>query len=1353
MPSIGQGEANPLPLHGSLWLDARAFGLSVSSSDIGPAAQATLDAAKVAILADTSSFGSGIAPRAVVFIPGASKPYTCKTSSFVEASGIEVKGEGEGTQINTPSGVGLPIFYCGVYRNDAGPQQPGTTYRPDLWNSGTPKLDSTVVTAANQKWGFRSSPFTDPVTGFVSTGFIYSQASCFSHGRPSPTVTIPDNWRETPQFTVDLACEGFSSGQMPASSYVCGVGFDGNNTIGSQQGVWVLRTSSANTYQLTLYTQTVRFGPVSKNVFTFSTGTATGVQRISVGVDCTNAVITAYGPFNGGSNVQLTVTHTSGTFTAGCFPSENQYFPFTVNAQGNGQSGGGNTDWALYGLAISCSLRYANVSGAQIANPQFSIINLIGGTGKLVVPGPPAGGTYNITYKGTTVTGVPYNANSATLQTALQNAGINVTVTASQVTSTPVGYQYQLTNAAGFTLDPTQASCDGTLLTGQVINDRYRYYPAPGAYTATLDDWALGYFGFTENPTATPAPRNLAINTGGIVQLVYQCPSVILTARLQTLIGDNKFTDLVLDTSGPYGVPLVLGESYSCHMEGCSFLGGIYAVAHMPIGQTTATWYHRLYNCTLQANDAGYFADSAQVTLRDIFLTSSCRYAFRFCGCVVNVNGVRVNNYGHDPCGFTATYTNDYGNGGSFSDVKLDLEGGSVANALFYMERVSDDNNICLVRDIYGGSIGQAPIFKLVSNNGANSPIAYLDIDTIDCGNTGGIVNVDGGNWIGEVRNCVTNYGPYVSNNPSVGRPRVKILEIRSMTFPRWQNWFSGTIKQIPPGPVDGQFQELYVAKDGTHGSLTPPTWKGLHAIQVDPNASLAAYAIDHTAISATLSGQATSWGRVTANTAGRGGAAMLFGQPNSIFGSTFLGSSSQLVIGATGGTFTLSYGGQTTGTIAFNAPAAGIGSVQTALQALSSIAGNNMIVGGANGGPYTISPINTLVTAAGATNGLTVNGSGLTGGPTVVVVSSNQGNTKSFTFQGVTGGTFTLTAGSNTTAALAWNANGPTIQAAMLAASISPAPNRTVANMVPSAIPGAYYSINVSGLTMNTTSLTGVPYAAVQVDPANPYSVPQTYYAALQTANAAGFDGSGTEPMSGTTGYNRVAVTNNTTNFGASSAGSKTSGAAITWPTLTAPITVNAITFMSSPSATSGLLTLQLASPITFTAGQTPTISSGGLTIVHTPYASTSSFAGGMTDQAWGKVHDLLFGGVPFTVPATWYVALSSAAPTRSSTLTGEPSGNGYARVSVSNVVANWLASGFNNENLGQFGDAKNAAAIAFGSPTGSWSGPLIKASLMDASSSGLSWFEGSLPNPVSPTTSGAAPTFQAGAFVAAAS
>jgi hypothetical protein len=91
-----------------------------------------------------------------------------------------------------------------------------------------------------------------------------------------------------------------------------------------------------------------------------------------------------------------------------------------------------------------------------------------------------------------------------------------------------------------------------------------------------------------------------------------------------------------------------------------------------------------------------------------------------------------------------------------------------------------------------------------------------------------------------------------------------------------------------------------------------------------------------------------------------------------------------------TGGTFTLSYAGQTTAGIAYNASAA---AVQSALTALSTIGSGNVGVTGSAGGPYTVTFKGDLSGMDAAQ--LTASGASLTGGtsPAVNAATSTTGN------------------------------------------------------------------------------------------------------------------------------------------------------------------------------------------------------------------------------------------------------------------------------------------------------------------------------------------------------------------------
>lgn len=94
-----------------------------------------------------------------------------------------------------------------------------------------------------------------------------------------------------------------------------------------------------------------------------------------------------------------------------------------------------------------------------------------------------------------------------------------------------------------------------------------------------------------------------------------------------------------------------------------------------------------------------------------------------------------------------------------------------------------------------------------------------------------------------------------------------------------------------------------------------------------------------------------------------------------------------------TGGTFTLTFSGQTTAGIAFNATAA---VVQAALEALSNIDAGDVTVTGVNGGPYTVTfkgqYLGTDVAA------MTASGAGLTGGstPSVAIATATAGGADS---------------------------------------------------------------------------------------------------------------------------------------------------------------------------------------------------------------------------------------------------------------------------------------------------------------------------------------------------------------------
>ena len=112
------------------------------------------------------------------------------------------------------------------------------------------------------------------------------------------------------------------------------------------------------------------------------------------------------------------------------------------------------------------------------------------------------------------------------------------------------------------------------------------------------------------------------------------------------------------------------------------------------------------------------------------------------------------------------------------------------------------------------------------------------------------------------------------------------------------------------------------------------------------------------------------------------------------------------------------------------------------------------------------------------------------------------------------------------------------------------------------------------------------------------------------------------------------------------------------------------------------------------------------------------------LTDYAENKVTDALWRGQALGAPATWYVALFSAAPSDTGGGT-ELSGNSYARVAVTASTAAWAgtqSAGSTTASSGTSGTTSNNAAITFPTASGAWSAA-THWGIFDASSAGNLW------------------------------
>lgn len=137
----------------------------------------------------------------------------------------------------------------------------------------------------------------------------------------------------------------------------------------------------------------------------------------------------------------------------------------------------------------------------------------------------------------------------------------------------------------------------------------------------------------------------------------------------------------------------------------------------------------------------------------------------------------------------------------------------------------------------------------------------------------------------------------------------------------------------------------------------------------------------------------------------------------------------------ATGGTFTVTYDGETTAAIAFNATGA---QFQTAVEALSNVQPGDIVVGKA-GSVFTVSFVGSRFLGSTSTPLFTANGASLTGtSPTVTVAAgAGSGNPSANEVQSVTinnanAGTFRLVFEGEYTGNIAYNAVASTVQTAL---------------------------------------------------------------------------------------------------------------------------------------------------------------------------------------------------------------------------------------------------------------------------------------------------------------------------------
>jgi hypothetical protein len=280
---------------------------------------------------------NGNAPRVTAFVPAGW--YAC--SGRIDLPDyVELKGEGGSTTIASWQGYAHTPVTIGIPTGGLDPK-----YRPDPWNGGNPKLDATAITGPGQRHSIATN----------GDAFINAPASPFSHGGAATKFQGADAWTETRKLTQDFAIEGPKGGPIPAGAALFGVG----DYAGSSPGVFFLRVDAPNVFTLLVSTQAARhedWSSRSVQYFRFSTGAATGVQRIAVSLDLDAGKVRAYG-----NGVQLDVQ----PFVTTTWPdpkrslNENRYDSWSMN-HGASPPSGPYFDWTLHGYSVRRSCPYAD---------------------------------------------------------------------------------------------------------------------------------------------------------------------------------------------------------------------------------------------------------------------------------------------------------------------------------------------------------------------------------------------------------------------------------------------------------------------------------------------------------------------------------------------------------------------------------------------------------------------------------------------------------------------------------------------------------------------------------------------------------------------------------------------------------------------------------------------------------------------------------------------------------------------------------------------------------------------------------------------------------------------------------
>lgn len=658
----------------------------------------------------------------------------------------------------------------------------------------------------------------------------------------------------------------------------------------------------------------------------------------------------------------------------------------------------------------------ASAATAYTVRDALCALSNIAGTDEvqtLTITGTPTGGTFTITYSGQTTAGIAYDANSATVQAALEalsniDAG-DVVCTGGALPGTPVVITFR--QALG-RKNVALMTANGASLTGGTS-------PAAAISLTTQ--------GVDSDVTVTGGPLGTApfvVTFGGALAAANQPEMTVGTG---SLLGPNVTVNIATITSGSPAQ----NEVQAFQLYGTP-TGGTFTLTFD--GQTTGTIAYNASNATvLAALEALSNVAPGDVTMGGGSLPGSA-VTVTFGGAYANTNVSQLTINGASLTGGSISGSVSTTTGGSENlsencDAywKLDESSGTRFDSIGSIDLAPLAGAVAGVSGKIGNAASLTTGEQLGSYNeilsDANRDFSIAGWVYLTSNNSANIATAFAGSnltWGLSYEASSTNRFAFSVLNTSG-----TITQVLANTFgaPATGTWYfvsasyNATTKQLKIS-VNGGTADTATLTGTPRGNSTA----GTNLFYLGSGIGLRADELGMWGVVLTTAEIATLYN------SGSGVTSPLSTGTNEVQRITIAGSPSQ-------GSFTLTFGGQTTQAIAYNASAA---DVESALEALSPIGTGNV---SCTGGSLPGTPVDVeFVGDLAATNvaAMTINDNSLKTSVTTTTAGDPGTNEvqRLTTTPAAVAGTFTLTYDGQTTSSIAYNASASDIQTALIALS-----------------------------------------------------------------------------------------------------------------------------------------------------------------------------------------------------------------------------------------------------------------------------------------------------------------------------